>query len=200
MSGIKNVIFDLGGVVVKWDPVNVLRSFDGDPVIVEYIKKKGFFSGYWREFDKGTLTQAELVSRAAVLMGCSEQSCEAFVLHVMHSLVPLTETEELIKELSEKGFKLYCLSNMSVEFYDYLKTRPVFSYFDGQVISALEHKVKPDREIYELILSRFQLRPEETLFIDDLLPNIEAASRMGIQVAHFSPCQRVYDLIREKLR
>ena len=200
MSEIKNVIFDLGGVVVKWDPVSVLNSFKGDRAIVKYIRERGFFSDYWRDFDKGTLSQAELVRRTARLIGCSEESCEEFVLHVMHALVPQTETEELIRELSARGFKLYCLSNMSVEFYDYLKTREVFSYFDGQIISALEHLVKPDREIYELLLNRYHLRAEESLFIDDLQPNVEAAKRLGIQVVHFVPCQRVYDLIREKLR
>lgn len=200
MSEIKNVIFDLGGVVVRWEPLSVLRSFKGDRSILEYVRKNGFFSGYWREFDRGMMSQAELVRLTADAIGCSEESCEAFVTHIMHSLGPMEETEALIRELSARGFKLYCLSNMSVEFYDYLKTREVFRYFDGQIISALEHLVKPDPAIYNLLLGRFGLRAEECLFIDDLEANVEAAERLGIQGVHFAPCRRTYDLIREKLR
>lgn len=74
---------------------------------------------------------------------------------------------------------------MSADFYDYLKTREVFRYFDGQVISALEHMVKPDREIYELILQRYHLKPEESLFIDDLEANVKAAQELGINTVHF---------------
>lgn len=200
MSEIKNVIFDLGGVVVKWDPVGVLNSFKGDPAITRYIRERGFFADYWKDYDKGTLSREKLVERTAALIGCSEESCEEFILHVMHSLDTLPGTEELIKELSGKGYRLYCLSNMSVEFYDYLKVRDVFNYFDGQIISALEHMVKPDREIYELILNRFHLKAEESLFIDDLLPNIEAARKLGIQTVHFSLRPNIYETIREKLR
>lgn len=200
MSEIKNVIFDLGGVVVKWEPMNVLRSFEGDRAIVEYVRENGFFSGYWRDFDRGVMSQAELVRRTAAEIGCPEESCEAFVMHILHSLSPMEETEELIRELSVRGFKLYCLSNMSVEFYDYLKTREVFRYFDGQIISALERMVKPNREIYELLLNRFHLRAEECLFIDDLQANVDAAKELGIQAVRFTPCREMYDLIREKLR
>ena len=86
-----------------------------------------------------------------------------------------------------------------MEFYDYLKTREVFRYFDGQIISALERMVKPNREIYELLLNRFHLRAEECLFIDDLQANVDAAKESGIQAVRFTPCREMYDLIREKL-
>lgn len=200
MAKIKNVVFDLGGVVVKWDPVQVLGSFHGDACIVNYIKTRGFFVDEWKYFDKGTLNREQLVEKVSARIGCSPESCHAFIDHVKYSLDPLVETEQLIRELSGRGFKLYCLSNMSVEFYDYLKTREVFRYFDGQIISALERMVKPNREIYELLLNRFHLRAEECLFIDDLQANVDAAKELGIQAVRFTPCREMYDLIREKLR
>ena len=101
MSEIKNVIFDLGGVVVKWDPVGVLNGFKGDPAITRYIRERGFFADYWRDYDKGTLSREKLVERTAALIGCSEESCEEFILHVMNSLDTLPGTEELIKELQD---------------------------------------------------------------------------------------------------
>lgn len=196
----KNIIFDLGGVVVEWNGERVIDSFKGNPSLIMYIKSNGFFKDYWNAFDKGTLDRRELVDKVALITGISAEKCNAFVEHVKLSLVPIPETEALIKELSARGYKLYCLSNMSNDFYDYLKTREVFKYFDGQIISAKEHMVKPDREIYELILNRFHLKPEESLFIDDLAANIKAAQALGIQTVHFANKQKGYEEIRERLK
>lgn len=196
----KNIIFDLGGVVVEWNGERVIDSFKGNPSLIMYIKSNGFFKDYWNAFDKGTLSRRELVDKVALITGISAEECNAFVEHVKLSLVPIPETEALIKELSAQGYKLYCLSNMSNDFYDYLKTREVFKYFDGQIISAIEHMVKPDREIYELILNRFHLKPEESLFIDDLAANIKAAQALGIQTVHFTNKQKGHEEIRERLK
>lgn len=195
----KNIIFDLGGVVVEWNGERVIDSFKGDPSLIMYIKSNGFFKDYWAAFDKGTLGREELVNKVALLTGIPAEECDAFVEHVKLSLKPIPETEALIKELSAQGYKLYCLSNMSIDFYDYLKTREVFRYFDGQIISAIEHMVKPDREIYDLILQRYHLKPEESLFIDDLEANIKAAQALGINTVHFSDKQKGNKEIKERL-
>lgn len=195
----KNIIFDLGGVVVEWNGERVIDSFKGNPSLIMYIKSNGFFKDYWAAFDKGTLGREELVNKVALLTGIPAEECDAFVEHVKHSLKPIPETETLIKELSAQGYKLYCLSNMSIDFYDYLKTREVFKYFDGQVISAVEHMVKPDREIYDLILQRYHLKPEESLFIDDLEANIKAAQALGINTVHFSDKQKGNKEIKKRL-
>lgn len=200
MPIMKNIIFDLGGVVVEWNGERVIDSFKGNPSLIMYIKSNGFFKDYWNAFDKGALDRRELVDKVALITGISAEECNAFVEHVKLSLVPIPETEALIKELSARGYKLYCLSNMSNDFYDYLKTREVFKYFDGQIISAKEHMMKPDREIYELILNRFHLKPEESLFIDDLAANIKAAQALGIQTVHFANKQKGYEEIRERLK
>ena len=195
----KNIIFDLGGVVVEWNGERVINSFEGDPTLIMYIKSNGFFKDYWTAFDKGMLEREELVNKVALLTGIPAEECDAFVEHVKLTLKPNHETEAMIKELSAKGYKLYCLSNMSLDFYDYLKTREVFKYFDGQVISAIEHMVKPDREIYDLILQRYQLKPKESLFIDDLEANIKAAQALGINTVHFSDKQKGNKEVKERL-
>lgn len=181
----KNIIFDLGGVVVEWNGKQVVESYTGNPKLVAYILENGLFKDYWNAYDKGILDRTALVQKASTLTGIAPEECDAFVEHVKRSLVSIPETAELIKDLSVRGYKLYCLSNMSADFYEYLKTREVFRYFDGQVISALEHMVKPEREIYELILQRYHLKPEETLFIDDLEANVKAAQELGINTVHF---------------
>lgn len=196
----KNIIFDLGGVVVEWNGEQVIKTFKGNPEIILYIKENGLFRGYWTAFDKGLLDRQQLVEKISLLTGCSPEDCNEFVEHVKYSLVSIPETETLIKELSDRGYKLYCLSNMSLDFYDYLKPREVFKYFDGQIISAIERMIKPDREIYDLILHRHHLKPEESLFIDDLEGNVKAAQAVGINTVHFTEKHKGYQEIKDKLR
>ena len=182
---IKNVIFDLGGVVVEWNPARVLETFPGNPGLKKHVRENGFFREIWTEFDRGTWNQERFTREAAKLSGYPVADCNALLEHAKHSLVPVPETEALIARLSRQGFRLYCLSNMSVEHYGYLKGRDVFRYFDGQVISALEGLLKPERAFFELILERYHLLPDETLFIDDLERNVQGAMALGIHVVHF---------------
>lgn len=79
---------------------------------------------------------------------------------------------------------------MSLEFYDYLKEREVFRYFEGQIISAHEKLIKPEKEIYRILIDRFQAYPEDTLFIDDLKENVDAALSTGISIPCILPIRK----------
>lgn len=196
----KNIVFDLGGVVVDWNPKRVLDNYPGNKSLPISLFEKGFFQTYWTEFDRGTVTQDILVQQMADFSGCPYNECWDFIEYIKHSLVDIPETLHLIKRLSEEGYRLFCLSNMSVEFYDYLKVRKVFTYFEGQVISALEHTVKPEEAIYRIVLDRFGLIPEETLFIDDLQHNLDAAEALGIRTVSFADRDKGYVQIERILR
>ena len=152
---IKNIIFDLGGVVVEWNPKLILQTFPGNPDLIRYIHANGFFSNYWSAYDKGILTREQVIEKIAPLTGCSVEDC---------------------------------------------KPRKVFSYFEGKIISAIEKMVKPDREIYELLLNRYHLKAEESLFIDDLPANIQAAQKMGIHTVHFTDKEKAYQEIKDRLK
>ena len=94
-------------------------------------------------------------------------------------------TIELVNELKARGYKLYVLSNMSKEYIDYLRTFPVFDNFDEQIVSCEVGIGKPDRRIYEYLLSHCELDPSETIFIDDRKDNVDAAEEVGITPFHF---------------
>lgn len=188
----KNIIFDLGGVVIDWSPKRVVEEFHGDARLPEHLFKKGFFEEYWTEFDRGTLSLSLLIEKMSEFTGFAVRECEEFIMFIRNSLVDIPRTTELIRELSEKGYSLYCLSNMSVEFYDYLKVREVFRYFDGQIISGLENLIKPDPRIYRLLLERYDLNPDDSLFIDDLEANIQAARKEGIHGVVFADKEQGY--------
>lgn len=193
---IRNVVFDLGGVVVEWNPEKIIRSWPGDNSPFGKLEQSPFFREVWSDFDRGVLSREEVIRKAMEITGCSYREACGFLDHLKESLVDIPETIALIRQLSEKGYRLFCLSNMSVDIYEYLKERPVFRLFEGKLISAEEGVIKPDPAIFRLLLDRYALLPQETLFIDDLAPNAEAAARLGIHTICFTADRRGYDQIK----
>lgn len=196
----KNIVFDLGGVVVDWSPERLMQEYTGDPEMPLVLFKKGFFQEYWPEYDRGTVDQTGIVKQMSEFTGRRFAECWDFVEFVKHSLQDIPATVRLIRELSGKGYRLFCLSNMSVEYYDYLKDREVFHYFEGQIISALEHVIKPEKEIYEVLMHRYDVVPEESVFIDDLEKNIDAARQLGFHTVHFTDKEKGIRQIKEMIR
>lgn len=197
---VKNVVFDLGGVVLDWNPQKVKDNFKGNQELPRYLFEHRFFQEYWTEFDRGMMTEEGIIACMASFSGCRIEECRELVEFIKHSLTDIPATVGLIRELSRQGIHLYCLSNMAVEFYDYLKSREVFHYFEGQIISGLVKLVKPDAAIYRLLTERYGLNPQETLFVDDLEQNIEAAATLGFHTVHFADRAQGYAEIKEALK
>lgn len=186
--------------MVDWSPERLMRDYPGDPEMPVALFRKGFFQQYWPEYDRGTVDQTGIVRQMSAFSGRGYAECWDFVEFVKHSLQDIPATVDLIKELSAEGYRLFCLSNMSLEFYDYLREREVFTYFEGQIISALEHVIKPDEAIFNLLTSRYDVQPAEALYIDDLEDNVNTARRMGFHTVHFTNKEQGIHEIREKLK
>ncbi len=188
----KNIVFDLGGVVLDWNPEKVKKEFKKNPELPRFLFGSDFFRKYWSEFDRGALTEEGMIGKMSLLSGFPVADCREFVEFIKYSLTDIPRTVELIRELSGKGYPLYCLSNMSNEFYDYLKGREVFRYFKGQIISAHEGMIKPNEDIFYLLLDRFNLQPHECLFVDDLQANIQTAAKLGFHTVLFADKEKGY--------
>lgn len=193
----KNIIFDLGGVVVDWNPARVVQEYPGDAALPVALFEDGFFDRNWQDFDRGVVSQTEVVKEMCRFSGRNYAECWDFMEFIKHSLHDIPATCCLIRELADEGHRLFCLSNMSFEFYDYLKDREVFRYFEGQVISAHEKVIKPEKEIYRILEDRYGLLPQESLFIDDLERNTKAARSLGFHTVHFADRAEGLRLIRE---
>lgn len=196
-EAMKNIIFDLGGVVVDWSPARVVQEYPGDAALPVALFEDGFFERNWQDFDRGVVTQTEIVKEMCRFTGRDYAECWDFIEFIKHSLRDIPATCQLIRELSAQGHRLFCLSNMSFEFYDYMKDREVFTYFEGQVISAYEKVIKPEKEIYRILTDRFGLQPQESLFVDDLARNTEAARQLGFHTVQFTNRTEGVRLVRE---
>lgn len=181
MKSIKNVVFDLGGVVFARDP----RKFEP-----EFIK---FFSyillpqmpKFWEEYDRGVVSYDEVVRALADYNSCDVELAEKNLRRSIVTQEAIPATEALIAALKDAQYKLYVLSNMSLEFIEFLRKQPVYRHFDGEVVSCEEHVIKPEADIYRRLTTRYKLNPAETLFIDDRKGNVEAAINEGWHGYHF---------------
>ena len=194
----KNIIFDLGAVVVDWNPDRLLREYPGDRALPLTLFERGFFQTYWSDFDRGVLSQEEMAQKISLFTERSYAECWELMEYIKYSLADIPETVQLIRELAKRDYRLFCLSNMSLEYYNYMKDREVFGYFEGHIISALEHIIKPEKEIFEVLIKRYGVVPEESIFIDDLEPNVKAAQQLGFQILHFVDREEGLHWLREQ--
>jgi len=198
-SVVRNVIFDLGGVVLDWNPAAIVALFEPVPERQAALRHALFGHADWRLFDRGTLTEPELIQRLQTRLGSTRAEVEAILEAIRNSLVEKPETLELIRTLQGQGTPLYCLSNMPETIYTHLRQRHSFwDAFSGIVISGEVQMMKPEPEVFMHLLATFGLRAEESVFIDDLPANIESARQVGLHAICFkdaAQCRRELDQI-----
>lgn len=193
------IIFDLGGVLIDWNPDYVF-----DTMFDDAEKKKFFFDNVctpdWNEEQDAGRSIKEATDELIARHPDWKEYIEAYYGRWEEMLGgPINETVEIFRELKAQGrHKFYALTNWSAETFPVaLKRYEFLHWFDGRVVSGEEKMRKPFPEFYELILKRFDLKPAHTLFIDDNLRNIIAAEVIGIQCIHFiSPMQLKTGLIQ----
>lgn len=183
MSRIKNIVFDLGGVVFARDP----RKFE--PEFVEFFSYITLpeMPRFWEDYDRGVSTYERVLSDLAKYNSCDIELAERNLRRSILTQEEILATKALIEELKQAQYKLYVLSNMSLEFIEFLRKTDVYKNFDGEVVSCEEHIVKPEAEIYRILTSRYELDESETLFIDDRQQNVEAARNEGWHGFKFDP-------------
>lgn len=175
------LIFDLGRVIVSWDPEGIVKAVRGAAGAAE-LARVLFDHPDWLEVDRGTLSLHTMARRAEARTGLSMAENLAILEAVPPSLVPNPAMLSLLAELHQRGHHLYALSNMGHASIDYLEQHCDFwRFFRGKVVSARVRMMKPEPDIYRYLLVAHDLKARDCLFIDDSAANIEAAARVGIQ-------------------
>ncbi|HLL19100.1 MAG TPA: HAD family phosphatase [Rubrivivax sp.] len=202
------VVFDFGGVLFDWHPPSLLRRelphlVDDDASAAHWVAE--IFQGYagdWGEFDRGTVEPKALVQRIATRTGLAPADVQRVVDGVPHELQPKPESLALLHRLHDAGYGLYFLSNMPEPFVDHLeRTHGFLELFQDGVFSSRVKHIKPASEIFHIAAERFGHPPQHLVFLDDTLPNVEAASALGWQGLHFTGAeQAIRDLQAAGLR
>ena len=202
-----NVVFDFGGVLFRWQPHEfmgrLLPQHAPDEaaacaLVAEFFQS---FEGDWGEFDRGTMDAAPLAERIAARTGIALHDAQRVIAAVAHELQPVPAVVALLERLRERGHRLFFLSNMPAPYADHLEASHSFvAEFEAGMFSSRVRLVKPEPAIFHEAARRFRIRPEQSLFIDDFRPNIEAARSLGWRTLHFqSPAQCEADLLEQGL-
>lgn len=183
---IKNIIFDMGNVILRWDPEYIASKLSVDLNEQKIIKKELFDSRQWQMLDQGLISKEEAL---AMIYEQTDKQNHALLKYALYHwydyFEPIDDIVPLIRKLKQQGYKIYLLSNCSLQFNDYYQNVPAFKYFDDFYISARYQLLKPDIKIYEHFLTTFNLKADECIFIDDVLKNVEGAKKTGIQAYHY---------------
>jgi len=186
MRMINNIVFDMGNVLVLYDPRIYIKTFCSDESDAEMIYREVFNSVEWIMDDRGTITeQAAISSICKRLPKHLYDTVQDIFANWHNDIPPFPEIEELVARLKSEGYKIFLLSNTGKSYYRYRINVPALKYFDGEFISADWHMLKPEREIYLAFCGHFRLIPAECFFIDDNSQNVEGAIRAGMQGAVF---------------
>lgn len=183
---IKNVILDMGNVLLSFDPEVSLNTFVENEEDRAIIRKELFQGPEWILGDRGTITNEQryepVSKRVPQRLHPQLKDC---VEKWNICMQPIPGAKEFCEYLKARGYKVYVLSNACNDFYNYFPRFEEVSYFDGVMVSSDVHMIKPDKDIFEHFLSTYGLAAEECLFIDDVLPNVEGAKKCGICAFHF---------------
>jgi 2-haloacid dehalogenase len=193
-SEINTIIFDLGGVLLDWNPIYVYN----DTYFDSQEKRDYFFSTVcnsdWNEEQDAGRPISEGTEELIKKFPAWEQPIRDFYgrwTEMLRGTIP--ETVSILQKLKQSGqYKLYALTNWQAELFQIALVRHAFLYwFDGRLVSGVEKTRKPFPEFYQLLLSRFNIDPSKAIFIDDNLRNTAAGEAVGIKSIHFQSPQQL---------
>ena len=197
MIQINSVVFDLGNVLIDWDPRYLYRKLFQNDDEVEWFLENICDYDWNLKHDSGQLFSKGILEKSKKFPDYSDHINAWYQRWEEMLGGPIDESVKVLSELKEKGVSLYIVSNWSAETYPIAEERFDFlSWFDGKIISGEVGIVKPDQEIYKLLINRYDLNPHQTLFIDDKEENIKSAELLGINGIHFQNAS----ILREDLQ
>ena len=177
---IKNIVFDFGQVLVRFDPRYMVTRYVTDDADAAQLEEVLFDRLYWDRLDAGTITDNEVMTEAKKrLPERLFEVAEKIYFNWIYNIPEIEGMRELLSQLREKGYRLYLLSNICTYFASHADEIPILKLLDGCVFSAVAGHVKPSREIYNHLCRRFAIEPSETGFVDDRDENIEGAINAG---------------------
>ena len=193
---VKKFLFDLGNVFFDWNPERILKPIFNDDERMNFFINNISFPLLDTRCDAG-ITIEVAVNDAIKKFPEFEKEIKFYYPNhgnMVGGFFP--KTVDVFYKIKELNYPCFVLSNWSAETYEGMEEKyPFLKDFDGKIISGRDFLIKPDPAIYELAISRFNLIPEETLFIDDRLDNIEAAQNLNFQTIHLTNPSLIQDLI-----
>ena len=199
----KTVIFDMGMVLVDFRWKELLKEMGYEGAEAKKIGEAVFANPLWEEFDRGVWEDEKII---AAMKEKAPEVSEAIDKiwqsdNFKNTCAPFDYSEELLKKLHEAGCKIYILSNYGKRLFSLDKEMFTFlNYVDGGIISAKVQQMKPDAAIYETLLSKYDIDPEDAVFFDDRRENCEAARKLGITAVEVDGYQTIIEGLKKYIK
>ena len=197
---IKNIVFDLGNVLLSFVPSEYLIKKNYPDNIRNTILRDIFQSTEWKMLDNGDITVPEAIESIAAKSSLKREEI-ALVFNFRRDIMfPLDDNAKLLPVLRKQGYKLYYLSNFPLDVFQEIKNDfYFFRHFDGGIISAEVRLSKPDIRFYEYLIGKYSLNPSESLFIDDVEENVRAAEKAGMKAMFTDGSLNIAEQLKKKL-
>ena len=193
---IKNIIFDLGNVLLNFKPLEYLSKKILEKHCADQLYEEIFKSSEWLMLDRGLIIESEAIDRICDRNKVKSQLIRDLMNDWYQMLTPIEGVVEVLIELKRKGYKTYFLSNFHLlAFEDVTKRYDFFKSFDGGIVSYKEKLMKPEKDIYDKLMKTYEINSQESIFIDDTRENIEGAAKLGFETILFTTARE----LREKL-
>jgi putative hydrolase of the HAD superfamily len=184
---IRNIVFDLGNVLISFNPSEYLEKNNYPEDLRKTILADIFSSPEWIMLDNGEINLEAAIDSIAKRSALKRQEIALFFDRRTHIMFPLDENVSILPELNKQGFRLYYLSNFPIDIFpEVKKSYPFFKYFCGGIISSEVHYSKPDVRIFRIFFEKYNLVPFECLYIDDIEKNVSVAESLGMKVIHLT--------------
>lgn len=171
----------MGGVLIDYNPEKTLYGLF-DKETADIALREIFRNSLWADKDRGIVSPEDIMKIAGdKIPSDAYEKIKEMTYDFYPWMPPYKDTEELVKKLKRNGYRIFLLSNASLDFYVEKKNIPALDVFDGYLISADYHLLKPEKEIYEKLYTKFNLDPAECIFIDDVAANCEGSEKTGMR-------------------
>ena len=181
---IKNLVFDLGNVLIEWNSEKILTSFEPEKERQQILRQVIFESGVWHQTDKGELSLKEACDEVPVQLDDSYHSAVQNIFYNWYEVVEVySGLQEQIGLWADQGYRIYILSTTCEIFYRIEKAGllPIYPLLSGYILSSEVGIVKPELEIYQKLLKKYGIEPTESVFIDDIQANLDTAAELGFE-------------------
>ena len=185
VTKIKNIVFDVGGILVGYRWIDMFKDHGTDEDTALAVGKGLFDSPNWKLYDSGLISSKELIDRFCDDNPHLEEEARWFLDNAIQMRVLRPRVYEQVQRLKDKGYKIYILSNYSHDLFElHTGDLPFRKLTDGELVSYMVNKIKPNKEIYEALVEKFSIIPEESVFFDDRLDNVEGSIKSGFNGIH----------------
>lgn len=179
---IKNIVFDVGNVLVDFRWEKLMEDLLFSEETIHTLEQGIIRAPLWTELDRGVIPENEIMVKLREQNKGLEKEFDLFFANIVDVVKQYDYVQDWLKELKDRGYHLYYLSNYSASSWE-LHKRKRFEWYplmEGGIVSSHVKQIKPDQEIYQLLFDTYQLNPEECVFFDDRRDNIEGANKAGM--------------------